>query len=115
MICTGACCDRKERCGLYYMNPQPEYRKNDNLQNLANFGWCSISSDEYESHWACGPCGDYAMFEQLSEQMCWEQIANKANAFSCTSFRLTPEQVKEALERFEELYGDNNINATSSM
>lgn len=98
MICTGVGCDRKERCGLYYMNPQPEHRKNDNLESLANFGWCSISSDKCESYWSCGPCGGYAMFEPLSEQMCWEQIADKVNAFGCTSFMLTPKQIKEALE-----------------
>lgn len=115
MICTGAGCDRKERCGLYYLNPQPEHRKYDNLESLANFGWGSISEDKYESYYYCGPCGDYMMFEPLSEQMCLEQIADKVNAFRCTSFMLTPDQVKEMLERFEELYGNNDTNATTGM
>ena len=99
MICTGAGCDRKDRCGLFFMNPQPEYRKYDNLESLANHGWGSISSEGCESHWDCGPCGNYAMFEQIPDRIIFEQIAEKLKAFEQPAFHLTMEQVKEAIEK----------------
>ena len=77
MICTGAGCDRKDRCGLFFMNPQPEYRKYDNLESLANHGWGSISSEGCESHWDCGPCGNYAMFEQIPDRIIFDHHKTK--------------------------------------
>lgn len=102
MICTGAACDRKDRCALYYMNPQPEYRKYDNLESLANHGWGSINSEGGESHWDCGPCGNYAMFEQIPDEIVFKQIAEKLKLLGNTSYDFTLDHVKEALRKLEE-------------
>ena len=65
MLCCSERCEKKNQCGLYYRNPQPEYRKYDNLEPLDSHGWSSISSEGWESHYDCGPLGDYAMFTHI--------------------------------------------------
>lgn len=65
MLCCSENCARRQQCGLYWRNPQPEYRKYDNVESLATHGWGSISSNGYESHYDCGPLGDYKMFEPI--------------------------------------------------
>lgn len=62
MLCCSEQCDRKEQCALFYRNPQPEYRKYDNVESLATHGWGRISVNGCESHYDCGPLGDYKMF-----------------------------------------------------
>ena len=65
MLCCSEQCDRKEQCALFYRNPQPEYRKYDNLESLATHGWGSINFNGCKSYSDCGPLGDYKMFEPL--------------------------------------------------
>ena len=36
----------------------------DNVEPLASHGWGSISIKDCESHYDCGPFGDYKMFIQ---------------------------------------------------
>ena len=66
MICCSEQCDKKEQCGRFYRNPQPECRKYDNVESLATHGWGSISPQGCEDHYDCGPLGDYKMFEPIS-------------------------------------------------
>lgn len=65
MLCCSENCARRQQCGLYWRNPQPEYRKYDNVESLDSYGWGSISVGKYESHYDCGPLGDYKMFEPI--------------------------------------------------
>ena len=65
MLCCSEQCDRKDQCGLFYRNSQPEYRKYDNLESLATHGWGSISANNCESHYDCGTLGDHKMFEPM--------------------------------------------------
>lgn len=67
MLCCSEQCDRKEKCALFYRNPQPEYRKYDNVESLATHGWGSINFNGCKSHSDCGPLGDYKMFIPVSE------------------------------------------------
>ena len=62
MLCCSEQCDRKNQCAIFYRNTQPEYRKYDNVESLATHGWGSISIHGYESHYDCGPLGEYKMF-----------------------------------------------------
>ena len=54
MLCCSEQCDRKNQCAIFYRNPQPEYRKYDNVEPLATHGWGSISIHGCESHYDCG-------------------------------------------------------------
>lgn len=65
MLCCSSECDRKEQCALYYLHPQPEHRKYDNLESLATYGWGKIGIDGCENYYDCGPLGDYKMFTPL--------------------------------------------------
>lgn len=65
MLCCSEYCEKKNQCGLYYRNPQPEYRKYDNVESLASHGWGSISAQGCEVHYDCGPSGDYKMFTPI--------------------------------------------------
>lgn len=67
MLCCSEQCDRKNQCALFYRNPQPEYRKYDNVESLATHGWGSINFNGCKSHSDCGPLGDYKMFIPASE------------------------------------------------
>lgn len=67
MLCCSENCDRKNQCALFYRNPQPEYRKYDNVESLATHGWGSINFNGCKSHSDCGPLGDYKMFIPVSE------------------------------------------------
>ena len=62
MLCCSENCDRKNQCALFYRNPQPEYRKYDNVESLATHGWGSINFNGCKSYSDCGPLGDYKMF-----------------------------------------------------
>lgn len=64
MLCCSENCDRKNQYALFYLNPQHEFRKYDNVEPLASHGWGSISIKGCESHYDCGPFGDYKMFIQ---------------------------------------------------
>lgn len=62
MLCCSTECDRKDQCALYYLNPQPEHRKYDNVESLAAYGWGTAGE---ETHYDCGSLGDYKMFTPL--------------------------------------------------
>ena len=62
MLCCSSECDRKEQCALYYLHSQPEHRKYDNVESLATYGWGTAGG---ETHYDCGPLGDYKMFTPL--------------------------------------------------
>lgn len=87
MICCSEQCDRKERCALFYRNPQPESRKYDNLESLATHGWGSISIDGCESHYDCGPLGDYKMFEPMGG------IIGKWEGVPIETFKPDPDEI----------------------
>lgn len=61
MLCCSENCGRKDQCALFYRNPQPESRKYDNVEDLAEFGSGSISTTDY----CCGALGDYTLFVPL--------------------------------------------------
>lgn len=65
MLCCSETCAKRQKCGLYWRNPQPEYRKYDNVEPLDSHGWGSISSNGCKAHYDCGPLGDYKMFEPI--------------------------------------------------
>lgn len=64
MLCCSENCDRKDQCALFYCNPQPESRKYDNIEPLADFGSGGIGCKT--DYW-CGPLGSYKMFEPGEE------------------------------------------------
>ena len=81
MLCCSESCARKQQCGLYWRNPQPDYRKYDNVEPLDSHGWGSISAGKYESHYDCGPLGHYRMFEPILD----DEIIDAFNSFGwCT-------------------------------
>ena len=97
MLCCSERCKKKNQCSLYYLNPQPEYRKYDNLEPLDSYGWGSIS----EVHYDCGPLGDYAMFSPIPEEMRYEMIANQINALGF-GITVEPENIKVLIEQFKQ-------------
>ena len=97
MLCTGQFCDKKQRCSLYYANPQPEYRKYDNIESLSTHGWGGYG---YEGEWDCGPRGDYKMFIPIPEQMIFEKIAAEINSYGF-GINLEPEHIKALIEHFK--------------
>lgn len=105
MLCCSERCEKKNRCALYYRNPQPEYRKYDNLEPLDSHGWGSIGCDENgvhcESHYDCGPLGDYAMFQPILNQVLYEKIADEINSLGFRT-EITSEDIKTFIEQLEE-------------
>lgn len=99
MLCCSERCEKKNQCALYYRNPQPEYRKYDNLEPLDSHGWGSISSEGCESHYDCGPWGDYKMFSPIPDQFWYEKIAEDFNAIG-TGYPITAEHIKAMVEQF---------------
>lgn len=97
MLCTGEFCDRKQRCSLYYANPQPEYRKFDNIESLATHGWGGITD---EGEWDCGPWGSYKMFTPIPDQMLFEKIAAEINAYGF-GVNVAPENIRALVEQFK--------------
>ena len=99
MLCTGSGCDRASKCGLYYGNPQPEYRKYDNLESLSTFGWGSADG---QGEWYCGSLGNYKMFTPLADQFWHEKIAECFNAIG-VGFQVTADHVKSMVEQLKEI------------
>lgn len=64
--CCSMQCERKDTCALY----------DSNISNCAilvvedyyNYGIGSISADEAEVLWWCGPHGDWGMYRSLEEE-----------------------------------------------
>ena len=98
MLCTGSGCGRATKCALYYMNPQPECRKYDNIENLSTFGWGSADGS---GEWYCGSLGNYKMFEPIPDQMLYEMIANQINSLGF-GITVAPENIKSFIEQFKE-------------
>ena len=101
MLCCSERCEKKNQCALYYRNPQPEYRKYDNLEPLDSHGWGSISSEGCECHTDCGPLGNYAMFSLLPDQFWYEKIAEDFNVIGI-GYQITAEHIKSIVEQFKE-------------
>lgn len=100
MLCCSKQCDRKNQCALFYRNPQPDYRKYDNVEPLDSHGWGSIVAGKYESHYDCGPLGDYKMFAPLSDQFLYEKVANELSLQS--GITIPSESVKEFIMQYKE-------------
>ena len=98
MLCTGSGCARASKCGLYYRNPQPEDRKYDNLESLAEFGSGSISAEGCDITYWCGPCGDYAMFRPISEELKFKILEN---AFSSLGYNVPQTTLQDILKQLE--------------
>lgn len=106
MLCCSEQCTRKEQCALFYRNPQPEYRKYDNVEPLGSYGYGSISAEKCEDHYYCGKFGNYKMFEQISDQMLYEKISIELSLLS--GLAIYPEQMKALVEQFKEKDVTNN-------
>lgn len=102
MLCCSERCEKKNQCALYYRNPQPEYRKYDNLEPLDSHGWGSISSEGCEVHTDCGPHGNYAMFSPIPDQMLYKMISNQINSYGF-GITVAPENVKSFVEQFRKV------------
>lgn len=102
MLCCSEQCTRKNQCALFYRNPQPEYRKYDNVEPLDSHGWGSISSNGCEAHYDCGPLRNYKMFEQISDQMLYEKTSIELSLLS--GIAIYPEQVKALVEKQDEFF-----------
>ena len=102
MLCTGSGCDRANKCGLYYRNPQPEYRKYDNLESLSTFGVGSLNETGCNVEYYCGSLGNYKMFTPLADQFWHEKIAECFNAIN-VGFQVTAEHVKSMVEQLKEI------------
>lgn len=100
MLCCSESCPKKQQCGLYWRNPQPGYRKYDNVESLDSYGWGSISAEKYESHYDCGPLGHYKMFEPLSDQFLYEKIATELSLQS--GITIPSESIKEFIMQYKE-------------
>lgn len=100
MLCCSEQCDRKNQCALFYRNPQPDNRKyENNVEPLDSHGWGSISSNGYESHYDCGPLGDYKMFEPISDKMLYEKIAYEI--IYNYGIAISSDLVKAVIEQFK--------------
>lgn len=66
MVCCSGSCEKCTKCGRYIYNLSTKYREGAHtVEALASFGWGSISTDKCESHYMCGPNGNYAMYEPI--------------------------------------------------
>lgn len=102
MLCTGSGCDRAAKCGLYWGNPQPDYRRYDNAEYLATFG---CGSADGSGEWYCGELGNYKMFVPLTDQFWFEKIAADLNLYGCGIY-ITPEHVRAMIEQFRKVDGN---------
>ena len=101
MLCCSERCEKKNQCALYYRNPQPEYRKYETVEPLAEFGSGSISSEGCNITYDCGPWGDYKLFSPLPDQFLYEKIAAEFNTI-INGYSITAENVKAMVDQFKE-------------
>ena len=66
MICCSGSCEKSNKCGKYIYNLSTKYRNGMyTVESLATFGCGYISKDGCESHYMCGSCAKYAMYEPI--------------------------------------------------
>ena len=100
MLCCSERCEKKNQCALYYRNPQPEYRKYDNVEPLAEFGSGSMSLEGCHVDYWCGPWGDYKMFSPIPNQVLYEMVSNQINSLGF-GIEVAPENIKAFVEQFK--------------
>lgn len=66
MVCCSGSCEKCTKCGRYIHNLSTKYREGvHTVEALASFGHGFISTGKCESHYMCGPNGNYAMYEPI--------------------------------------------------
>lgn len=88
MLCCSENCAIRQKCGLYWRNPQPDNRKyENNVEPLDSHGW------------DCGPLKNYEMFEPISDKMIYEKIAYEV--IYNYGIAIHPDLVKAVIEQFK--------------
>ena len=62
MLCCSNSCEKKSECNLYYIN---NFGIIDQIEDFANCGSGSISSEGIKEDYWCGKLGNYKMFRSI--------------------------------------------------